>query len=54
MLDASEPSDLRVEFHRVSYDIPAVLQALRAIGHPAAENLAENFHGKRIPPWLRG
>lgn len=47
-------SELSVEFHRVAYDIPAVLEALRASGHPTAENLASNFHGKRLPPWLRG
>ena len=53
MLEAAPSSELRVELHRVAYDIPAVLEALRAVGHPTAENLAENFHGKRIPPWLR-
>jgi len=53
LLEASRSSELHVEFHRVEYDIPAVLNALRASGHPTAESLAENFHGKRIPPWAR-
>ena len=54
MLEAEESSELKVEFRRVEYDIPAVLDALRASGHPSAESLAENFHGKRVSPWLRG
>jgi predicted phosphodiesterase len=53
LLEADTSPGVRVEFHRVAYDIPAVLEALRASGHPTAESLAENFHGKRVPPWLR-
>ena len=54
ILESNGSSAIEVEFHRVEYDIPAVLEALRTSGHPTAESLAENFHGKRIPPWLRG
>ena len=52
--EADTSPELRVEFQRVAYDISAVLEAQRASGHPTAEGLAENFHGKRVPPWLRG
>ena len=53
MLEADTSPDLRVEFHRVAYDIPAVLEALRASGHPNAEGLAQHFHDKRVPPGQR-
>jgi predicted phosphodiesterase len=54
MLEANPASELHVEFRRVEYDIPAVLDALRTSGHPTAESLSDNFLGKRIPPWARG
>ena len=54
LLEADTSPGYRVEFHRVAYDIPAVLEALRTSGHPTAAGISENFHGKRIPPWLRG
>ena len=54
LLEADASPGYRVEFHRVAYNIPAVLEALRASGLPTAANISENFHGKRMPPWLRG
>jgi hypothetical protein len=41
-----------IQFHRVDYDHEAVIQATRADGHPAWENIAAYMHGQNRPELL--
>jgi putative phosphoesterase len=41
----------RLEQRRVEYDHAAVIAALHAAGHPAADSIAAHQRGERRPPW---
>lgn len=47
----ADQAGYRLEQRRVEYDHQAVIAALTAIGHPAADLVAAHQRGERRPPW---
>jgi predicted phosphodiesterase len=47
----ADQAGYRLEQRRVEYDHAAVIAALEAVGHPAAEFVARYQRGEQRPPW---
>ncbi|MFQ5923511.1 MAG: metallophosphoesterase family protein, partial [Anaerolineales bacterium] len=42
-----------LQFHQVDYDRDEIVQAAKAVNHPASEYIAVFMEGKRVPEWLK-